>query len=341
MAAVERDAPDGVVRAGDGLRIARTARHDGEHAPAAGDDAATLQGRARVRHVHARHLGGGGESIDPPSGLVRSGVSARGHHDTDVRVRGDAPAGVAQIPPRRPEQHRREAALDHREDDLRLRIAEAHVELDDPWAVRRQHQTDVEHPAVLPALAAQTVERRVDDIAHDPRFELGVEERTGPERTHAAGVRPGVAVEDALVILGRRERQTAPAVGDGEEGDLRTRQALLDDDGRAGVPEATGHHRLAHGGFRGSPIRRHRDSLAGRESVGLDDDREPEPISADRIERLPLVRAHLEPGGRNAMTRHEGLGEGFARFERRRGPRRSEEQPARLCEAIGHALRQR
>ena len=247
------DAPDGVVRTGDRLRIARAAGNDREHAAAAGDDTAVLQRRAGVGHVHARHRGGGVESLDRPAGLVRSGVPARGHHDADVRVRGDAPAGVAEVPARRPEQHRRETALDHRKNDLRLRIAEAHVELDHPRAGRRQHEADVEHPAVVAPLGAQTVERRVDDVAHHPRLELGAEERARSERTHAARVRPRVTVEDALVILDRGQGQATPAVGDDEEGDLGPRQALLDDDGRTGVPEAPGYHRLADGGFRGGP----------------------------------------------------------------------------------------
>ncbi len=51
--------------------------------------------------------------------------------------------------------------------------------------------------------------------------------RVGP---HPAGVRPEVAVEDPLVVLGRGERQRGLAVAQGEQRELLSVEELLDDD---------------------------------------------------------------------------------------------------------------
>ncbi len=75
------------------------------------------------------------------------------------------------------------------------------------------------------------------DAPRDVVNQLGRRERTRRERAHAAGVRPAVLVEDALVVLRASERDRRPAVAQVEERDLRSGQALFDHDARAGVAE--------------------------------------------------------------------------------------------------------
>src|SRR5207244_7530846 len=86
-------------------------------------------------------------------------------------------------------------------------------------------------------------------------------------------VRPPVAVEDRLVVLGCRERQHVVAVGEGEERDPLPREELLDDDRRARGAERLPLQALADGlvGLGEGPA--HDGALAAREPVRLDDER--------------------------------------------------------------------
>ena len=61
----------------------------------------------------------------------------------------------------------------------------------------------------------------------------GVATATGTVRPHAAGVGAGVALEQALVILGDRQQLDVPAVRDREDRDLLALEERLDDDGGA------------------------------------------------------------------------------------------------------------
>ena len=113
---------------------------------------------------------------------------------------------------------RREVAVDQRNDDLRFRIAEADVELDDLGTVAGQHQPGVEKAAVLRAFARACPRYTGSTISRMMRACIGlIDQRARRERAHAAGVRPSIAVEDALVILRRHQRLRARAVAEREE----------------------------------------------------------------------------------------------------------------------------
>ena len=64
----------------------------------------------------------------------------------------------------------------------------------------------IENARVGRAPRAHAGERRLDDLAHDPRLQLGRQDGGGRIGAHAARVRALVAVEDALVVLGGAER---------------------------------------------------------------------------------------------------------------------------------------
>ena len=98
---------------------------------------------------------------------------------------------------------------------------------------------------------------------------------TGRRRigAHAAGVGALLAVEDALVVLGGGQRQRVRAVDQGEEARLLADQALLDHHLGAGRAERAREAGLDGGG--GILARLGDDhALAGRQAVGLDDDRQ-------------------------------------------------------------------
>ena len=69
---------------------------------------------------------------------------------------------------------------------------------------------------------------RVDDLLDL----LGTDPRHRRVAAHAAGVRPLVAVEDPLVVLGRGEWDDVLAVAEREQRELFTLEELLQHDGR-------------------------------------------------------------------------------------------------------------
>src|SRR5581483_6833158 len=140
-------------------------------------------------------------------------------------------------------------------------------ELEHARAVLGQHQAGVEQSEERrPAGGELGQHWPVDPV--DELLDLAlVQGRHRGERAHAAGVRAGVAIADALVVASGRERQRAAAVGEREDGQLLAVEQLLDD------------HRpteRAGRGERGVDLflrRADEDALARRETVGLDDAR--------------------------------------------------------------------
>ena len=89
---------------------------------------------------------------------------------------------------------------------------------------------------------------------------------------HAAGVGALVAVEHALVVLRGDERDRGLAVAQREERRLLAAQEFLDHDFGARLAETAAEHHVDRGFGFGQRLRHHH-ALAGREPVGLDDDR--------------------------------------------------------------------
>jgi hypothetical protein len=136
-------------------------------------------------------------------------------------------------------------------------------------------------------------------------------------RAHAAGVRAGVAVADALVVLRRPERDGATAVAEREERGLATLEQLLDDDRpaqRRGRAQPVGELLLGSAD---------EDALAGGETVGLHDARRPR-----LVER---------PRGRDAGSGHHLLREGLRALDARRVRARPEDRDAGIAEGVGEA----
>ena len=87
-----------------------------------------------------------------------------------------------------------------------------------------------------------------------------VQRRVG---AHPARVRAAVAVEQSLVVASRRQRHRPLAVAERDDARLAARESLLDHEGG----------RLGGDGLGGLVERvADRDTLAGRQAIGLDDD---------------------------------------------------------------------
>ncbi len=161
-----------------------------------------------------------------------------------------------------------QVAAQARQHGLRLRVAEADVELEHLRPLGGEHEPGVEHAVERRALALELLHHGLED-AHadvlDPRRVDVLDRRI---RAHAARVGAGVALADALVVARRRERERGLAVAQREQRQLGALEELLDDDrdvAEALVLEHLGQRRaglvLALGDH---------DALAGGEAVGLD-----------------------------------------------------------------------
>ena len=199
-----------------------------------------------------------------------------------------APTVCAARPAAAADEQRQQRLVDERQDDLRFGIAEPHVELDHLRAVRasasgrrkESRETDALRRA-MPASTGSTISRMMR------ASQRGVDQRARRERAHAAGVRPAVVVEDALVILRGADRHGARAVAD------RRRTTLP---GRSGTPRSRARspaapnspiaHRRDDGGFGRRAIVGDDDALAGGEAVGLQHDRQAELADANDAQRL-------------------------------------------------------
>ena len=162
-----------------------------------------------------------------------------------------------------------EVGLEQRQHRLGLRITEADVVLDEPRTVGGQHQPGEQHTDVRRSVRREVVEDRLDERRQQVVGRIGDGGRC--VGAHATGVRSRVALADALVVLGDRQRHGSGAVAECEQRAFGAVQSLLQHEGADG-----GRRRDRVDGLRIG--RRHRHALARREAVELDDDRARQPV---------------------------------------------------------------
>ena len=150
---------------------------------------------------------------------------------------------------------------------------------------------------------------------------------------------PGVALEQALVILGDREQLDVPAVRDREDRDFLALEERLDDDGGPGIAEdALAEHGADRGG--GFAARETDDgSLAGGEAGGLDD--QWLGMAVDVVEGGAELGERAAGGGGNAGGVHHFLRERLGRLELRGRRARPEHRASLRAEAIREPAGQR
>mmetsp|Transcript_1456 Transcript_1456/g.3696 ORF Transcript_1456/g.3696 Transcript_1456/m.3696 type:complete len:240 (+) Transcript_1456:417-1136(+) len=171
-------------------------------------------------------------------------------------------------------EHLIQVAIYQRHDGLRLWIAEAGVELDDPGPPVGQHETRKEAADERMAVSRHALDGGLEDLLVDLLHQLGGHEGRRREGPHAARVRALVVVEDPLVVLRRRQHREGLAVAACEDRALHTRHQLLQDDLLAGLPHGALLQEVTHRLLRLLPARRHDDTLARSQATGLDDHHE-------------------------------------------------------------------
>jgi len=115
---------------------------------------------------------------------------------------------------------------------------------------------------------AQLVHDRLVHLAHELGRPVVVDPRHRRVAPHAARVRTPIAVEDALVVLRRRERDGALAVAQGEQRQLLAVEELLQHHLR--LAEALLGEEDVEGGARRPLVLGDDHALSRREHVGLE-----------------------------------------------------------------------
>src|SRR6266566_8638518 len=95
------------------------------------------------------------EAVDGKAGLIRPGISARGQHDPDTRPGRPRWSGPAERAARGCLEQRNQVALQPWQNDLRLRVAQAGIELEHLDTGRTDHEAGVEAAAIGCAVLAQ------------------------------------------------------------------------------------------------------------------------------------------------------------------------------------------
>ncbi len=149
-------------------------------------------------------------------------------------------------------------------------------------------------------------DRRLDDFLHRAFDHLRRHDRSRRVGAHAAGVRAGIAVADALVVLGGGESQRVFAVAEAEEARLLAVQIGFDHDFGAGGAEGA-FEAVIDGCKRFLDCHGDSNALAGSEPIGLDDDRRT--LRADIGFRFRRVVEALISAGRDIVAGADIFGE--------------------------------
>ena len=245
--------------------------------------------------------------------LVRSGIAFAGQHHAHGPLLGPAQVDVVGASFGHGQHDIRQVGLETRQYHLRLRVAEASVELDDLRAFRRQHETAVQNAAIVMGKrrASRSSGSRLHDLMHSGQFFRG-NDRHRRVHTHAARIGAAVAIECALVILCGGHAVSLAVADERKQRTLGTRQAFFDEHGGAGIAE-----RAVEAGTNsilcGFQVVGNDNALARCQAVRLDNDGSAQ--FANVSERFVQVREAAVTSRRNTVGLHEFLAVGFAALQ--------------------------
>ena len=263
--------------------------------------------------VHARQRVGLVDARDLAALLVIARVALAREHDAHGPLGAPGKLDLTQALLGSRDHDIDQVGLETRQDDLRLRVAKACVELEQFGAFRRKHETAIEDASIVDVLLAQTGDGTLHDVDHGRMLLISDD---GHRRIHAHAARIGalVVLVGTLVILRGSHGKHGDAIGKGEHGALGAGHHLLDDDRGARLAKAT--VKALANGFAGLLLgERNRNALARRQAVGLDDDG-----SAMLVEigqRGIAIREGAICRRGQVVLHHEALGEVLGAFETR------------------------
>ena len=225
-----------------------------------------------------------------------------------------------------------------------FRVAHAGVELQRlDLALRVDHQAGIQEAGERNAVRRHAVDGGQDDFAHRPGVDIGRHHRRGRVRAHAAGVRAGVPVADAFVILAGGQRQHILAIAQHDEAGFFALQEFFNHHACAArvVNHAQGvvFQHETHGFVRFFQRHGHDHAFASSQAVGLHHDGGTDFV--DVGVRGGGVGEGVVSGGRDFVALHEVLGEGLGAFKLCSGLGRAKDAQTTRTEYVHHTLRQR
>ena len=156
---------------------------------------------------------------------------------------------------------------------------------------------------------------------------------------HPAGVRPGIFIAYAFVILAGGHRQHMLAVHHHDETGFFAVEEFFDDDAMARIAKRIARQHVVNGGFGFCERHRHNHAFPGGQTVSLDDDRRA--FLAQIGQRRLNFGKVLIFRRRDLMTREKIFGEGFGTFQLCGTFGWAEDFQTRGTEGIHHAFDQR
>ncbi len=267
-------------------------------------------------------------------------IASGGQHDTQARARVPLCFDLVQRLRQRSFDQQYQARLQAQHDRLGFRVAEAAIELDDFRVARFiDHQTSIEEAGVNVAFIGHAPDGRPDHQVHDTLMNFGGDHRGRGVGTHPAGVRPAVAVADALVVLAGGHGQYILAVDHDNKAGFFAIEKLFDDNARTGVAKGVASQHVTYGVFGFCQAHGDDHALARGQAVGLDDNRRAffTQIGQGRLDLGEV----LIVGGRDLVTRQEVLGKRLGAFKLRSTGGRTEAVQATAAEQVDDACNQR
>ena len=207
--------------------------------------------------------------LDGVPGTRGTRVALRAHHHAATCAAGEADVGSVQGALGRAPQGVQQVALPAHHQGLRFRVTEAAIEFEHLRATVGEHQAGEQHAAVVDAFAAQCVHGGHHHFAFDELHHLGGGQWRGAVGTHAAGVGPGVAFANLLVILTGVQHPDVAAIDQRQHAHFLSVQAFLDHHLRTRVAVLLVQQHGLHGGLGLLGIIAHHDALARAQAAGL------------------------------------------------------------------------
>ena len=182
---------------------------------------------ARMKYIDVLHSFRGLDPVNHLAGFIGVGIPPRSHHHADAWFADH----------RNPSRHRAHLPQRHQQVERSSSIIGSMTCASGSpkrtlnsitfGSIGGQHEPDKKEASELAALAAHAFQDGQDDLVHDARLYRRVEQRARRVGAHATSVRTEIAVQSALVIFRRSERQRPRAVAQHEERRFAADEAAL------------------------------------------------------------------------------------------------------------------